>query len=198
MFYSDEQKIFYKVSYMTMEQQERILKLIEKIELADKLIIPRIIIVNDNEFCRIWSKNDHMSTFSNLGTAPVEDFIDYMSAEHKLLIGEPTAQKVIEEIGSVQPLSQERTFMIMGRHLETGLPAKVEISSIQVRDTLSITFDNTFFASLQHHLTYMPLRHKISREELSQAQIYLRGYLRSIRGLDQRLQEATGLKVIVE
>ncbi len=70
-----------------------------------------------------------------------EDIVQYMRTKHNLLIGEPTAQKVKEEIGSAYPLPQERTFMVKGRNLMTGLPASVEISSIEIRDAVSGSVD---------------------------------------------------------
>ena len=35
------------------------------------------------------------------------------------------------------PLTPERTYLIMGRNLDTGLPARMEISSIEVREQIS-------------------------------------------------------------
>ena len=70
-----------------------------------------------------------------------EDIVQYMRTKHNLLIGEPTAQKVKEDIGSAYPLPQERTFMVKGRNLMTGLPASVEISSIEIREAVSGSVD---------------------------------------------------------
>ncbi len=70
-----------------------------------------------------------------------EDIVQYMRTKHNLLIGEPTAQKVKEEIGSAYPLPQERTFMVKGRNLMTGLPTSVEVSSIEIREAVSGSVD---------------------------------------------------------
>ncbi len=70
-----------------------------------------------------------------------EDIVQYMRTKHNLLIGEPTAQKVKEDIGSAYPLPQERTFMVKGRNLMTGLPASVEVSSIEIREAVSGSVD---------------------------------------------------------
>ncbi len=70
-----------------------------------------------------------------------EDIVQYMRTKHNLLIGEPTAQRVKEEIGSAYPLPQERTFMVKGRNLMTGLPATVEVSSIEIREAVSGSVD---------------------------------------------------------
>jgi len=70
-----------------------------------------------------------------------EDIVQYMRTKHNLLIGEPTAQKVKEEIGSAYPLPQERTFTVKGRNLMTGLPSSVEVSSIEIREAVSGSVD---------------------------------------------------------
>lgn len=70
-----------------------------------------------------------------------EDIVQYMRTKHNLLIGEPTAQRVKEEIGSAYPLPQERTWIVKGRNLMTGLPASVEVSSIEIRDAVGGSVD---------------------------------------------------------
>jgi rod shape-determining protein MreB len=70
-----------------------------------------------------------------------EDIAQYMRTKHNLLIGEPTAEKVKIEIGSAYPLPQERTHIVKGRNLVTGLPASVEISSIEIREAISGSVD---------------------------------------------------------
>ncbi len=70
-----------------------------------------------------------------------EDIVQYMRTKHNLLIGEPTAQKVKEDIGSAYPLPQERTIPVKGRNLMTGLPASVEVSSIEIREAVSGSVD---------------------------------------------------------
>ncbi len=70
-----------------------------------------------------------------------EDIVQYMRTKHNLLIGEPTAQKVKEEIGSAYALPQERTYTVKGRNLMTGLPAAVDVSSIEIRDAISGSVD---------------------------------------------------------
>ena len=70
-----------------------------------------------------------------------EDIVQYMRTKHNLLIGEPTAERVKIEIGSAYPLPQERTMVVKGRNLITGLPSAVEVSSIELREALSGSVD---------------------------------------------------------
>lgn len=198
-YYNGKPHPFEIINYMTLEQQAQVIKLIEEIEAAEHLTNPRIIMSIDDNSCWLRSKNDERYWISKLGTSPIKAFIEYMRAEQKLLIGEPSAQKVTEEIGSVVPLPQERTYQVKGRNIETGLPASIEISSIQVREVLlSKSFDENFVRSLKQYLSNVPIWHHISYEQLAQAQIILRESLRYIRGMSDLLQEVTGLKVIIE
>jgi len=66
-----------------------------------------------------------------------EDIVQYMRTKHNLLIGEPTAERVKHEIGSAYSLPQERTAWVSGRNLVTGLPSRVEVSSIEIREAIS-------------------------------------------------------------
>jgi rod shape-determining protein MreB len=70
-----------------------------------------------------------------------EDIVQFMRTKHNLLIGEPTAEKVKIEMGSAYPLPQERTMMVKGRNLVSGLPASVEVSSIEIREAISGSVD---------------------------------------------------------
>ncbi|MBC7871565.1 MAG: rod shape-determining protein [Chitinophagaceae bacterium] len=66
-----------------------------------------------------------------------EDIVQYMRTKHNLLIGEPTAERVKMQIGSGFPLVREDVLAVSGRNLVTGLPAKVEVSSIEIREAIS-------------------------------------------------------------
>ncbi len=70
-----------------------------------------------------------------------EDIIQYMRTKHNLLIGEPAAERLKIEIGSAFPLPQERIATVKGRHLVTGLPTAMEVSSIEVREAVSGSVD---------------------------------------------------------
>ncbi|NOG61910.1 MAG: rod shape-determining protein [Chloroflexi bacterium] len=66
-----------------------------------------------------------------------EDIVQYMRSKYNLLIGERTAEKVKIEIGSAFPLLEERTMLVRGRNLISGLPEAREVSSIEIREALS-------------------------------------------------------------
>jgi len=66
-----------------------------------------------------------------------EDIIQYARQKYNLMIGERTAERVKIAIGSAYPLPEEKTMLLRGRNLVTGLPEAVEISSIEIREALS-------------------------------------------------------------
>jgi rod shape-determining protein MreB len=66
-----------------------------------------------------------------------EDIIQYARQKYNLVIGEQTAERVKIAIGSAYPLPEEKTMLLRGRNLVTGLPEAVEISSIEIREALS-------------------------------------------------------------
>jgi rod shape-determining protein MreB len=62
-----------------------------------------------------------------------EAITQYIRAAHKLAIGSRTAEQIKIAIGSATPLPQEVTFDVKGRHLLTGLPTAISLSSEEVR-----------------------------------------------------------------
>ncbi|MCS7282222.1 MAG: rod shape-determining protein [Anaerolineae bacterium] len=66
-----------------------------------------------------------------------EDIIQYARQKYNLMIGEQTAERVKIAIGSAYPLPEEKTMLLRGRNLVTGLPDAVEVSSIEIREALS-------------------------------------------------------------
>ena len=65
-----------------------------------------------------------------------EAIVNYCKHEHKLLIGQQTAEEVKLEIGSASQLPEEVTTEIRGRDMVTGLPKTIMLSSSEVRSAL--------------------------------------------------------------
>ncbi|MBI1800524.1 MAG: rod shape-determining protein, partial [Chloroflexi bacterium] len=66
-----------------------------------------------------------------------EDIINYARQKYNLLVGERMAESIKMTIGSAHPLEEEKTSLLRGRNLITGLPETVEISSVEVREALA-------------------------------------------------------------
>ena len=65
-----------------------------------------------------------------------QDIINYIRNKYNLFIGERMAEDIKIQIGSAYPLETEKTMTIRGRNLVTGLPEALEISSIEIRESL--------------------------------------------------------------
>jgi rod shape-determining protein MreB len=66
-----------------------------------------------------------------------QDIITYIRNKYNLFIGERMAEQVKIAIGSAYPLPEEKTLMVRGRNLVTGLPESIEISSVEIREGIS-------------------------------------------------------------
>jgi rod shape-determining protein MreB and related proteins len=66
-----------------------------------------------------------------------QDIITYIRNKYNLFIGERMAEQVKMQIGSAYPLPEERTMMVRGRNLVSGLPESIEISSVEIREGIS-------------------------------------------------------------
>jgi len=66
-----------------------------------------------------------------------EAIIRHIRNAYNLMIGDPTAEEIKIKIGSAFPLAQELRMEIRGRDLVAGLPKTVEITSEEVRESLS-------------------------------------------------------------
>jgi rod shape-determining protein MreB len=65
------------------------------------------------------------------------EIINYIRNKYNLLIGERMAEQVKINIGSANPLKDEKTMTVRGRNLVRGLPEAIEISSIEMREALT-------------------------------------------------------------
>ena len=66
-----------------------------------------------------------------------QDIITYIRNKYNLFIGERMAEQVKIAIGSAYPLPEEKTLMVRGRNLVSGLPESLEISSVEIREGIS-------------------------------------------------------------
>ncbi len=65
-----------------------------------------------------------------------EEIVRYCREKYNLLIGERMAEEVKMQIGSAYSLPQEKTMVVRGRNLITGLPESIEVSSVEIREAL--------------------------------------------------------------
>jgi rod shape-determining protein MreB len=120
-----------------------------------------------------------------------EDIVQYMRTKHNLLIGEPTAEKVKIDIGSAYPLPQERVTSVKGRDLVTGLPAAVEVSSIEIREAISGSVD-ILVDTVKDALDDTPPE---LIADLMESGICMAGGGSQLKGLTERMSEEVNIRV---
>src|SRR5499427_2699852 len=116
-----------------------------------------------------------------------EAIINYVKREHKLMIGNQTAEEVKLEIGSAAPLREEAQAEIRGRDLVTGLPKTVVLSSQEVRLALEEPLSQIVDA-IKSTLDKTPPE---LASDIMDRGIVLAGGGALLQGLDQRLRQET-------
>ncbi|HUO47607.1 MAG TPA: rod shape-determining protein [Acidimicrobiales bacterium] len=122
-----------------------------------------------------------------------EAIISYIKKEYSLALGERTAEEIKIALGSAFPLEEELHAEIRGRDLVTGLPKTVVVSTEEIRkaidepvsaiiDAVKVTLDKT--------------PPELAADIMEQG-IVLTGGGALLHGLDARLQEETGMPIVV-
>jgi rod shape-determining protein MreB len=122
-----------------------------------------------------------------------EDVINYMRNKYNLLIGERMAEQVKINVGSAYHLPTELTMVVRGRNLVTGLPDSVEVSSVEIRDSISISV-KTIIETIKDALDETPPE---IVADLMETGICLAGGGSQLKGLDRRLQDELRVRVWV-
>ena len=124
-----------------------------------------------------------------------ESIIQYVKSTYNLSIGHRMAEQVKIEIGSAFPLEHELETTVRGRHLVTNIPQVVVVRSEEIREALYETIDRIVQAVLQTLERTPP---ELAADIIDRG-IFLSGGGALIKGLDDRLREATNLPInIVE
>jgi rod shape-determining protein MreB len=110
---------------------------------------------------------------------------NYCKHEHKLLIGQQTAEEVKLEIGSAAPLPEEVTTEIRGRDMVTGLPKTIMLTSAEVRGALEEPVSQIVVA-VKDTLDRTPPE---LAGDIMDRGIVLAGGGALLQGMDQRLRE---------
>jgi rod shape-determining protein MreB len=115
----------------------------------------------------------------------------YLRSVHQLAIGSQTAERIKIAIGSAIPLDPEESIEVRGRHLLTGLPTAVQLSSGEVRAAIKSPL-NEILRAVRDTLEETPpeLASDIARDG-----ILLAGGGTLVRGFDELVGRETGMPV---
>ncbi|SCI34910.1 MULTISPECIES: rod shape-determining protein [unclassified Romboutsia] len=122
-----------------------------------------------------------------------EAIVRYIKKQKNLLIGERSAEKLKIEIGTAMKLEEERYMKVSGRNLITGLPESMKISSAEILDAISECIEQILVAT-RFVLEQTPPE---LAADISDRGIIMTGGGSLLDGLDKRIEESTGIKVIV-
>jgi rod shape-determining protein MreB len=111
--------------------------------------------------------------------------VNYCKHEHKILIGQQTAEEVKLEIGSAAPLPEEVTTEIRGRDMVTGLPKTIMLTSAEVRGALEEPISQ-IISAVKDTLDRTPPE---LAGDIMDRGITLAGGGALLQGMDQRLRE---------
>jgi len=117
-----------------------------------------------------------------------EAIVLWFRNEHKLEIGEPTAEKIKISVGSAMRM-KEVSIAVKGRDLVSGIPKTVEISSDEIRQSLKDSITQIVDV-VKRALEQTPP--ELSVDILDRG-IILTGGGALLKGLDQNIRERTNL-----
>ena len=122
-----------------------------------------------------------------------EAIISYIRKVHNMLIGERTAEQIKIELGSAMEYEDEGSLEIKGRNLVDGLPKSIVITEAEVRTAMADTVAQIIDAV---HQTLEKTPPELSADIIDRG-ITLTGGGALLRGLDQLMQQETGIPVFV-
>ena len=121
------------------------------------------------------------------GDAMDQALMVYARQVHNMLIGERSAERIKMEAGSAYPLDEEETVEMRGRDLATGLPKVVELSTVEVRDSL-LPVTNEIVQAVRSAIERTPPE---LVADLMMHGIAMAGGGALLRGLDRRIAAET-------
>ena len=122
-----------------------------------------------------------------------EAIIKYMRKEHKLYIGERTAEDLKLTIGTAFPRDEVVTKECRGRDLVTGLPKSVEVSSDEMMDAL----EEPLHAICEAVHNVLEITPPELAADISNSGIIITGGGALLCGIDKRIEDRTAIKVVV-
>ena len=122
-----------------------------------------------------------------------EAIIKYIKKHHSIIVGERTAEEIKINIGCVYPKTTTEKMSIKGRHLISGLPVEIEITSDEMLEALS-GVANQIIEAVHGVLEVTPPE---LSADISDRGIYITGGGGLIYGLDKLIEQKTGIPVMI-
>lgn len=121
-----------------------------------------------------------------------EAIISYVKRRYNLLIGEHMAEKVKMEVGSAYPLEEQKTMMVKGRDMISGIPRIVVVNDAEIREALEEPI-HAIINALRTALENTPP--ELAGDIIDRG-VVLTGGGSMLPGLATRFQEETNLPIV--
>ncbi|MFB3146278.1 MAG: rod shape-determining protein [Nitrospirales bacterium] len=121
-----------------------------------------------------------------------EAIMSYVKRRYNLLIGEHMAEKVKMEVGSAYPLEEQKTMMVKGRDMISGIPRTVVVNDAEIREALEEPI-HAIINALRMSLEKTPP--ELAGDIIDRG-VVLTGGGSMLPGLATRFQEETNLPII--
>jgi rod shape-determining protein MreB len=132
-------------------------------------------------------------TISVAGDQMDQEIVKYVRHKYNLLIGERMAEDIKIKIGSAYPLKKEVTYEVRGRDILQGVPRTLTISSVEVREAISIQL-NQMIAAINDALEEAPPE---ILADISASGIVVAGGGAMIEGIKDFFEEKVKMKFII-
>lgn len=119
-----------------------------------------------------------------------EAIVNYVKLKYSLLLGLSTAEQVKLEIGSAV-VSKDKTFVVRGRDLETGLPKSIKLTSSEIQEPLGVIIQE-ITGNIIEMIEEMPPE---LTGDVMEKGIVLAGGGSLLTGIDKVISEATRMPV---
>jgi rod shape-determining protein MreB and related proteins len=122
-----------------------------------------------------------------------EAIMNYIRRNYGIVIGEPTAERIKQEIGSAYPSSEVREIEVRGRNLSEGVPRSFVLNSNEVLEAIQEPLTN-IVGAVKGAFEQAPPE---LGSDVADRGIVLTGGGALLTDLDRLLSEETGLAVLV-
>jgi len=122
-----------------------------------------------------------------------EAIVSYVRRQYNMLIGEATAERIKQEIGTAFPGHEIQEIDVVGRHLAAGVPRNFTMNSNEILDALQEPLTGIVKA-VKQALERTPPE---LGSDVAERGIVLTGGGALLRDLDKLISEETGLPVII-
>ncbi len=126
------------------------------------------------------------------GDSMDDAIMSYVKRRYNLLIGEHMAERVKIEVGSAYPMEQEKTMMVKGRDMISGIPRTVVVNDSEIREALEDPI-HAIVNALRKALEDTPP--ELAGDIIDKG-VVLTGGGSLLPGLATRFQEETNLPII--